>query len=120
MSSAQLEPRSGTEASTRTAFLVVDSESIPDGRLLNIVKYGGQGLSDEHGQRHLQRLAEPPFVRQPLAHDVECPEAELPELLAVSDRILILRDGQVDRVLDRSEIHKEEDLHHAIQRVEVH
>ncbi len=46
--------------------------------------------------------------------------SELPELLAVSDRIPILRDGRVDRVLDRSEIHKEEDLHHAIQRVEVH
>jgi ribose transport system ATP-binding protein len=46
--------------------------------------------------------------------------SELPELLAVSDRILILRDGRVDRELDRSEIHKEEDLHHAIQRVEVH
>ena len=46
--------------------------------------------------------------------------SELPELLAVSDRILILRDGRVDRELDRGEIHKEEDLHHAIQRVEVH
>lgn len=47
MSSAQLESRSGSEAATRTAFLVVDCESIPDGKLLNIVKYGGQGLSDE-------------------------------------------------------------------------
>jgi 3'-5' exonuclease len=47
MSSAQLEPRSGTEAATRTTFLVVDCESIPDGKLLNIVKYGGQGLSEE-------------------------------------------------------------------------
>jgi hypothetical protein len=47
MSSVQLEPRSGTDASTRTAFLVVDCESIPDGKLLNIVKYGGQNLSDE-------------------------------------------------------------------------
>jgi 3'-5' exonuclease len=47
MSSAQLEPRSGTEASTRTAFLVVDCESIPDGRLLNLVKYGGKGLADD-------------------------------------------------------------------------
>jgi len=47
MSSAQLEPRSGTEAATRTAFLVVDCESIPDGRLLNMVKYGGLGLSEE-------------------------------------------------------------------------
>jgi ribose transport system ATP-binding protein len=46
--------------------------------------------------------------------------SELPELLAVSDRILILRDGRVDRELDRSEIHKEEDLHHAIQRVGMH
>jgi predicted PolB exonuclease-like 3'-5' exonuclease len=47
MSSAQLEPKSGTDASTRTAFLVVDCESIPDGRLLNMVKYGGQGLTEE-------------------------------------------------------------------------
>jgi predicted PolB exonuclease-like 3'-5' exonuclease len=45
--SVQLEPRTGTEATTRTAFLVVDCESIPDGKLLNMVKYGGQGLSDE-------------------------------------------------------------------------
>jgi 3'-5' exonuclease len=47
MSNAQLEPRSGTDAATRTAFLVVDCESIPDGRLLNIVKYGDQGLTEE-------------------------------------------------------------------------
>jgi predicted PolB exonuclease-like 3'-5' exonuclease len=47
MSSAELQPRFTTEASTRTAFLVVDCESIPDGKLLNMVKYGGQGLTDE-------------------------------------------------------------------------
>ena len=47
MSSVQLEPRSGTDAATRTAFLVVDCESIPDGKLLNIVKYGDQGLTDD-------------------------------------------------------------------------
>ena len=46
--------------------------------------------------------------------------SELPELLAVSDRILILRDGRVEGVLDRSEIRQEEELHHAIQGVEVH
>ena len=46
--------------------------------------------------------------------------SELPELLAVSDRILILRDGRIDREMDRNEIHREEDLHHAIQRVEAH
>jgi 3'-5' exonuclease len=47
MSSTQLEPRSGTETATRTAFLVVDCESIPDGKLLNMVKYGTQGLTGE-------------------------------------------------------------------------
>lgn len=32
---------------TRTAFLVVDTESVPDGRLLNAVKYPGLNLTDE-------------------------------------------------------------------------
>jgi len=45
--------------------------------------------------------------------------SELPELLAVSDRVLILRDGQVERELDRADIHQEEELHHAIQGVGV-
>jgi ribose transport system ATP-binding protein len=45
--------------------------------------------------------------------------SELPELLAVSDRVLILRDGQVERELDRRDIHREEELHHAVQGVEV-
>lgn len=35
------------EAATRTAFLVIDTESIPDGRLLSAVKYGGENLSPE-------------------------------------------------------------------------
>ncbi|MBO0696784.1 MAG: ribonuclease H-like domain-containing protein [Zavarzinella sp.] len=47
MSSAELQPRFSTESSTRTAFLVVDCESIPDGKLLNMVKYAGHGLTDE-------------------------------------------------------------------------
>ena len=41
--------------------------------------------------------------------------SELPELLAVSDRVLILRDGRVERELGRREIHTEEELHHAVQ-----
>ncbi len=45
--------------------------------------------------------------------------SELPELLAVSDRILILRDGQVVQEVDRRAIHQEEELHHAIQGVGV-
>ena len=41
--------------------------------------------------------------------------SELPELLAVSDRVLILHDGRVKRELDRSEIRHEDDLHHIVQ-----
>jgi ribose transport system ATP-binding protein len=43
--------------------------------------------------------------------------SELPELLAVSDRVLILRDGSVEREFARREIHAEEELHHAVQGV---
>jgi predicted PolB exonuclease-like 3'-5' exonuclease len=32
---------------TRTAFLIVDTESVPDGRLLSMVKYPGENLSAE-------------------------------------------------------------------------
>jgi ribose transport system ATP-binding protein len=41
--------------------------------------------------------------------------SELPELLSVSDRILVLRDGRVAKSLDRSEIPNEEFLQLAIQ-----
>ena len=41
--------------------------------------------------------------------------SELPELLAVSDRILVMRDGRIDRELPRAAITAEEELHHAVQ-----
>jgi len=41
--------------------------------------------------------------------------SEPAELLAVSDRILVLREGRLHRVLDRREIATEEELHHAVQ-----
>lgn len=41
--------------------------------------------------------------------------SEPAELLAVSDRILVLRDGQISREMNRREITSEEDLHHAVQ-----
>jgi ribose transport system ATP-binding protein len=41
--------------------------------------------------------------------------SELPELLAVSDRLLILRDGHVESEIDRGQIKREQDLHHAVQ-----
>jgi ribose transport system ATP-binding protein len=45
--------------------------------------------------------------------------SELAELLAVSDRILVMRDGRVDQEIPRHAIAREEDLHHAIQGVGV-
>jgi ribose transport system ATP-binding protein len=41
--------------------------------------------------------------------------SELVELLAVSDRLLVLRDGHVVREIDRREIQTEEELHRAVQ-----
>lgn len=41
--------------------------------------------------------------------------SELPELLAVSDRVIVLHDGKVKKELKRKEISAEEDLQHAIQ-----
>ncbi len=43
--------------------------------------------------------------------------SEMPELLAVSDRVLVLRDGSVDRELDRADIPDEETLQLAVQGV---
>jgi ribose transport system ATP-binding protein len=43
--------------------------------------------------------------------------SELPELLAVSDRVLVLREGRVERALERGEIANEEQIHHAVQGV---
>ena len=47
----------GTDASTRTAFLVVDTESVPDGRLLSAVKYAGENLSPEEAVERALSLA---------------------------------------------------------------
>jgi ribose transport system ATP-binding protein len=41
--------------------------------------------------------------------------SELPELLAVADRIVVLREGRTDRVLDRDEIVSEEQLQLIVQ-----
>jgi 3'-5' exonuclease len=48
MAHADTFARSATpDAATPPAFLVVDTESIPDGRLLSAVKYAGENLSPE-------------------------------------------------------------------------
>lgn len=41
--------------------------------------------------------------------------SELTELLAVSDRVLIMQDGTVKQAIARNTIHTEEELHHAVQ-----
>ena len=41
--------------------------------------------------------------------------SELPELLALSDRVLVLREGRVARELGRDEIESEESLHRVVQ-----
>jgi ribose transport system ATP-binding protein len=41
--------------------------------------------------------------------------SELEELLAMSDRVLVIHDGKLVRDLNRKDIHSEEMLHHAIQ-----
>ncbi len=41
--------------------------------------------------------------------------SEPAELLAVSDRLLVLQNGRLVREIDRKTVTTEEDLHHAIQ-----
>ena len=43
--------------------------------------------------------------------------SELVEVLAVSDRILVLQEGTVKQVLDRRDVGSEEELHHAVPTV---
>ncbi|WP_273846389.1 sugar ABC transporter ATP-binding protein [Rubrobacter calidifluminis] len=43
--------------------------------------------------------------------------SELTELLAVSDRILVLQDGTVRQTLERKDVESEEMLHHAVQGI---
>jgi ribose transport system ATP-binding protein len=41
--------------------------------------------------------------------------SELAELLALADRLVVLREGRVDRLLDRSEVASEPELHRLVQ-----
>ena len=47
MVATAFQPRLSTDTQSKTAFLIVDTESIPDGRLLRLVKYPEQNLTDE-------------------------------------------------------------------------
>jgi ribose transport system ATP-binding protein len=41
--------------------------------------------------------------------------SELPELLALSDRVIVMHDGKITREMKRKDINSEEELQHAIQ-----
>jgi len=45
------------KTAVKTAFLIVDTESIPDGRLLNLAKYPGEKLSDDDAIARAQEEA---------------------------------------------------------------
>src|SRR5947209_12765397 len=57
MATAEIERRARTDPSTRTAFLVVDTESVPDGRLLARVKYPSEDVSPDDAIRRAQEEA---------------------------------------------------------------
>jgi 3'-5' exonuclease len=46
-----------TDKGDRSAFLVVDTESVPDGRLISMVKYPGEGLTPEKAIERAQAEA---------------------------------------------------------------
>lgn len=52
MSSA--DPAAHPETPAIPAFLVVDTESVPDGRLLAMIKYANENLSPEEAIRRAQ------------------------------------------------------------------
>lgn len=53
------QPRlaNGADTSTQTAFLVIDTESIPDGRLLRLTKYPDENLTDDDAIERAQAEA---------------------------------------------------------------
>lgn len=68
MTLADPQPRpAAAEPATRTAFLVVDSASVPDGRLLAAVKYPGENLSPEEAVAREAGAAIPVTFQVPVA-----------------------------------------------------
>jgi predicted PolB exonuclease-like 3'-5' exonuclease len=57
MAGAETFPRISAESSARLAFLVLDTESVPDGRLLGLVKYPDEHLSPEEAIQRAQAEA---------------------------------------------------------------
>jgi len=54
MATAEIPGRPSVDPATRTAFLVVDTESVPDGRLLRLVKFPDEAIDAEEAIRRAQ------------------------------------------------------------------
>lgn len=67
MPNHESQSRSSLEIGTRTAFLVMDTESVPDGRLLGRVKYPDANLSAEEAVARAQAEAR---ERSPTGSDI--------------------------------------------------
>lgn len=57
MATGEVYPKIVGEASTATAFLVFDTESVPDGKLLGLVKYPGDSITPEDAVARAQAEA---------------------------------------------------------------
>src|SRR5437660_63202 len=57
MAAADLFPKVNGESNDATAFLVLDTESIPDGKLLSLVKYPGEYLGPAEAIQRAQAEA---------------------------------------------------------------
>src|SRR5260370_18885988 len=57
MASFDNSRRAGVDESKGTSFLILDSESVPDGRLLRLVKYPGQNMTDAEAVARAQTEA---------------------------------------------------------------
>jgi predicted PolB exonuclease-like 3'-5' exonuclease len=57
MATVELIARARTAIPSRTAFLIVDTESVPDGRLLSLARYGDANLAPEQAIERAQAEA---------------------------------------------------------------
>jgi predicted PolB exonuclease-like 3'-5' exonuclease len=85
MASTQVQSKSASEPTTATAFLIVDCESIPDGKLLNLVKYPEHNLTPEEA---IERARQEARDNSPSGSDF------IPHTFQVPVAVCVLRVGQ--------------------------
>ena len=59
MATVELCNELGTENGVATAYLIVDTESIPDGRLLSLIKYPDEDLSEDEAIARIRPMRGP-------------------------------------------------------------